>query len=250
MRQIRTSKVLTRKQIESRIFCWMFRCAISRVSVKGRRWSWYARLWHVQLKRPLLAHTPRIDLDNRLVYESGMDLDNRLASEIMFMLKQAAFRQTKSEVISGVDWCDYSIWEWEATCKFLSSRLLNFSRETCTDLSIGIDWVLQHWVFLSFFRFNSCSIHSFTQCCHAVVCGVVPYFFCCWKFVWHPRCCGISTFACFTVISGSGYTKSTSHRCLTCSTGSEKWSCWTNSQTSSCSTNSKSTSSEHTWCSV
>ena len=44
MEQFRTSTVLTRKQIESRIFCWMFRCAISRVSVKGRWWSWYARL--------------------------------------------------------------------------------------------------------------------------------------------------------------------------------------------------------------
>jgi len=32
-----------------------------------------------------------------------MDLDNRLAAEIMFMLKQAAFGQTKSKVISGVD---------------------------------------------------------------------------------------------------------------------------------------------------
>ena len=50
-----------------------------------------------------MASTPPIDLDNRLVYESGIDLGNRFASEFMHMLKQAAFGRTKSEVKSGVN---------------------------------------------------------------------------------------------------------------------------------------------------
>ena len=50
-----------------------------------------------------MASSPPIDLDNRLVYESGIDLGNRLAYEFMHMLKQAALGRTKSEVKSGVN---------------------------------------------------------------------------------------------------------------------------------------------------
>ena len=57
----------------------------------------------MQLKRALVASSPPIDLDNRLVHESGIDLGNRLAYEFMHMLKQAAFGRTKSEVKSGVN---------------------------------------------------------------------------------------------------------------------------------------------------
>ena len=137
--------------------------------------------------------------------------------------------------------CDYSNWEWEASCKFLSSLLVNCSLETpigwsalielsevvpiCRSelynwLSLSrIQYLLSHFLTLSIFHLWSHPVWPCRRRCSTIFVPLLAI----WPAITVPRHCDI--FTCFTLFDRYGSGKWSCHPCFTHCTGSSKCSC-------------------------